>query len=146
MMNKFLACLVVLLGISGSAFARDSSHLVCTGFVGEDGDKYGIAILFDDTRASDGESRNETLSTVWAGELYQGVRVNSDDLGRKGPITMTHKERSEQVFFSGEYELIQTRSGAYRLGINGEINLSPTTETSSSIPVATTLKCTDIST
>lgn len=147
---KILVAVASIAAASTPAFARDSKHLICAGYMAAQpaSDNYGIAVQFDEHRASDGESRDEMLSTVWAGNLYQGTRLNKGDgLGKNGSIVMASKENSKNVFYEGTYSLVDGgTAGKYKMRLNGKLNLDPE---SSSINegenISTTLNCVDIS-
>lgn len=147
---KTLFILFTLALTSIPALARDSSHLICAGFMAATpgSDNYGFAVQFDESRAESGESRNEMLSTVWAGKLYQGVRLNNnDDFGKNGTISMAAANSTSEIFFKGSYELIQSRASKsypYKLKLKGQMNLSPS-DALSLQQVSTTLNCLDIS-
>lgn len=133
---------------SATAFARDSAHLICAGYLAATPgpDNYGFAVQFDESRADDGESRNEMLSTVWAGKLYQGVRLNSnDDFGKNGTILMAAMAGKNAIFYKGTYNIIQnSKNYRYKLKLKGQLNTNPA-DVLSVQNVSTTLNCKDIS-
>ena len=145
-MKSSLLLGLLLLATSAPALARDSAHLVCTGYMtSKPGpDNYGFAILFDDHRAEDGEGRLETLSTVWAGVLYQGADLNHTGVfGHKRAVVVTASDDVGRVFFKGKYNLIQNpKTGAYKMQLNGKMTIAQSEPTQS---ISTTLLCTDIS-
>ena len=139
---KILSILAIITFTSIQAFARDSSHLVCAGYMSaEPGpDNYGIAIHFDESRGNGGMSRIEVLSAVWAGDLYQGTRINeSFQFGANGQVVMSLKNDSNKVFYKGAYNLVK-KAGAtgYDLQLKGELSLLGE-------KIDTTLSCVDIS-
>lgn len=145
---KFMLGLAMLIGLTSPAFARDSAHLVCSGFMSSTpgNDNYGIAVLFDEYRAGDGQSRQEILSSVWQTDLYQGSRMNRNDgFGKNGSIVLAAKDDSKKIFFSGKYNLVQnTKNQSYALQLNGRINLEPTANAPTD-KINTSLKCVNIS-
>lgn len=146
---KTFIIFVVFAAASVPALARDSSHLICAGYMAAapSPDNYGFAVQIDESRADDGASRNEMFSTVWAGNLYQGVRLNSDDdFGKNGTILMTAADDTNVIFFKGSYNVIQSSSKKfrYKLKLKGQLNTNPT-DALSVQNVSTTLNCVDIS-
>ena len=138
---------------SAPALARDSAHLICAGYLAAAPglDNYGFAVQFDESRADDGESRNEMLSTVWVGKLYQGVRFNSnDDFGKNGTILMVAAVGTNTFFFNGTYNIIQSGNSSssknyrYKMKLKGKLNTNPA-DVLSVQNVSTTLNCMDIS-
>jgi hypothetical protein len=149
MKKTLLASFGLLLVLTGSALARDSAHYVCTGFIGEKSDKYGIAIQFDEHRGHDGASRDEMLSAVWAGTLYQGIRNNqNDDFGQNGKIAMI--DSAKETFFKGKYNLVSKvksdGDSAWDLQLDGIFDLSPDGSESTPVKTSVLLSCIDIST
>lgn len=148
-MKKMLFLLTTVALFSASAFARDSAHLVCTGYMSATPgpNNYGISVQFDEMRAADGENRVEMLSSVWAGDLYQGSRLNkTDGFGQNGMIVMSLKENSEAVFYKGSYNLVllDAKTQKYNLQLSGQLNTVPS-EPSLAETVTTTLNCVNIS-
>jgi hypothetical protein len=77
--------------------------MVCTAVVDarDGGDKVPLFVHFFESRASDGTSRNEVLSTIYQGRLFQGKHLNrSADPGTDVPITLRNGKR---VRFRGTY-------------------------------------------
>lgn len=124
------------------AFAKDSMHLVCAGFMKEnsDSDNYGISIIFDEYR-SGAETRTEVLSSVFAGKFYQGINSNSD-WGQKQRIIIASKENAKNIFFRGQYQVVN-EDGTYKLNLIGNLNLEANGARGESI--STTLDCVNIS-
>ncbi len=128
------------------AFARDSAHLVCAGYMKQtkyvDPDNYGISIIFDEAR-SGADTRAETLSSVFAGELYQGIKADSN-WGDKQEIMIAAKDDAKKVFFKGQYQVVSNnKTGKSQLKLDGQINL--VADGSAGETISTTLKCVDIS-
>jgi hypothetical protein len=137
---------LALLSLPASAFARDSSHLVCSGFMAAkpDPDNYGISLQFDEGRSEDGNNRLETLSTVWQSNLFQGSRVNSKDgFGENGTITLAAKDDAKRIFYKGKYNLVATGK-TYKLSLKGLLSVDPSDATSA-VAISTNLPCVDIS-
>lgn len=147
-MGKIMKALLALFALTAAApaFARDSEHLVCTGYMAAqpDPDNYGLAIQFDDGRASDGESRYEVLSSVWAGNLYQGSETNkSGDYPANHAIVLKARTGSAKTsFFRGTYSITE---GGKKLVLKGLFNTDPTMPSSKPTAISTTLDCVDIS-
>lgn len=128
------------------AFARDSTHLVCAGYMKEtkytDPDNYGISIIFDEAR-SGSDTRAEMLSSVFAGELYQGIKEDSN-WGDRQDITIAAKDDAKKIFFKGKYQVIlNNKTGKSQLKLDGQLNLEA--DGSVGEAISTTLTCVDIS-
>jgi hypothetical protein len=145
---KSLSTLALALCFATPAFARDSSHLVCTGYESSKPgpDNYGFAVQFDESRGPNGDDRLEVLSTVWAGALYQGSRVNTkDDFGQNGTITMVGAD-GKSVFYKGTYNVVQNpKTHAYTMQLKGALSVDPTDTTIAPDAISTTLSCVNIS-
>lgn len=141
--------LVLSLLCAVPAVARDSSHLICAGYMtAEPGpDNYGFAVQFDESRARDGESRLEVLSTVWAGNLYQGRRINSNHgFGENGTVVMTGKANANETLYNGSYNIIKdAKTGDYQLELKGDFNTTPGNSLPPVEQISTTLNCVNIS-
>jgi hypothetical protein len=146
---KAVLALIAVVVVSAPAFARDSSHLVCSGFMSSKAgpENYGVSIQLDEGRAADGTSRVEMLSSVWAGDLYQGQRLNKNDgFGQMGIIVMADKTALKNVYYKGAYDLLQdSKTGKFSLQLRGLMNLEPASPHQMYETIKTTLKCTDIS-
>ena len=147
---KLLLALALTVAASTPALARDSSHLVCSGYMAAKPgpDNYGISVNFDEGRASDGSARLEMLSSIWAGDLYQGQRINTaDDFGKNGTVVLAAKQDATRVFYKGDYNLIKDgKTGKYALHLKGQMNLDPSDSSAASFePISTALPCVDIS-
>lgn len=143
-MKKNIALLASLLALSAPAFARDSVHLMCSGFMSAQRgpDNYGFSIQFDEHRS--GAGRVELLSAVWAGDLYQGSRAtDGTELGKNGVIALRSKEDPRAVFFQGKYNLVK-KGGVSQLALQGSMNLTPE-DAATAEAVTTTLRCVDLS-
>ena len=128
------------------AFARDSKHLVCAGYMKNintvDSNNYGISVIFDEGR-SGADTRAEMLSSVFAGELYQGIKANSN-WGDKQDIAITAKGDAKKIFFKGKYQIVSdNKTGDTQLKLDGQINLNA--DGSAGEVISTTLNCVDIS-
>jgi hypothetical protein len=140
-MTKLLLALAFL---STPAFARDSTHLVCTGFMTKtpSPDNYGLAIQFDEHRNATGDGREEDLYAIWAGNLYQGVGVQKNDNGFAGDVTVADKNNGKNVFFQGSYAF---SGNLKKLTLKGKLSLDPTDEGAQPEALSTTLDCVNIS-
>ena len=138
-LNLFFASLLCSL----PALARDSSHLICAGPITA---RYQIAVQFDEARAN-GESRIEVLSSVWAGNLYQGSRINTGNgFGENGTVVMAAKNDPRKVFYRGRYNFVRdAESGGYKLQLKGKWNMSPVDSSAPFEFISATLDCSDIS-
>lgn len=146
MKNLFITAAILM--ISVPAIARDSSHFVCSGFMtSQPGpDNYGISIQVDEYRAAYGDTRAELLSSVWAGNLYQGIRLNENNgIAFSGEIVMASKSNAKEVFYAGTYKLAQDTEGKYLLKLDGQLNLNPKDASLLKETVSTTLPCVNIS-
>lgn len=145
---KSLFILGIFITFSATVFARDSSHLVCTGYMSSEPDpnNYGFAVQFDESR-SGASNRLEMLSSIWGGNLYQGLRLNKkDEFGKNGTVVMAAKEDSKKVFYKGAYNMIKNaKTGNYDLELLGQLNLDPTGPSSIFESISTKLECVDIS-
>ena len=145
-MKIFSLCALMTISFAAPAMARDSTHLVCSGFMTTKPgpDNYGLSIQFDEWRF--GEGRLETLSAIWQTNLYQGQRqTNGERLGHDGQIVLAAREFPTRIFFTGKYNLIKSRSGAYQMQLEGNVNLDPLDRSSPTDTLKTMLHCVDIS-
>jgi hypothetical protein len=148
MKSIFLVLAIVILS-AVPALAHDSAHLVCMGYMTATPgpNNYGISVQFDEMRASDGASRVETLSSVWAGDLYQGSRLNkTDGFGQNGTVVMTLKGNPKAAFYKGSYNLVllDAETQKYDLQLKGQLNTVPS-QPSMAEAVSTTLNCVNLS-
>ncbi|HVJ65400.1 MAG TPA: hypothetical protein VM901_09105 [Bdellovibrionota bacterium] len=151
-MKKFLT-LFAIACLTQMAHARDSSHFSCAGFLdsaAESGpDNYGFAVQLDESRGpvievgdESIQTRDELLSVVWAGSLYQGrVRKNEEATFGEGR-TKLENATTKKFFFAGTYAL-DVKKGTLKL--EGGVNLSPNDKDSEVQKISTTLKCVDLS-
>lgn len=128
------------------AFAHDSQHLVCAGYMKKtkyvDPDNYGISIILDEGRAEAG-TRSETLSSVFAGQFYQGIKADSN-WGDMQDIAIAAKDDATKTFFKGKYQVVTNNtSDESQLKLEGRIHLRA--DGSAGEVISTTLNCVDIS-
>ena len=146
---KVTFALALLIAVSTPAFARDSSHLICAGYMAAapGPDNYGLSVQFDEARAEDGMNRLEILSSVWGGDLYQGSRLNiNDGFGENGTIIMAQKDDPKKSFYQGSYNVVQdATTGNYILQLLGKLNLDPNDLSEIPESISTTLPCINIS-
>ena len=146
---KILFALAAVFMISAPAFARDSSHFVCSGFMASEPgpDNYGISVQLDEARAGYDDARKEMLSSVWVGSLYQGIRINENNgVSFAGKIVLADKNNSQEVFFDGTYKLVQDTKGNYSLKLDGQLQLSPKDPAfRKAESISTSLPCVNIS-
>jgi len=137
--------------ISRSALARDSQELVCSGsakLLYQDGtsEKLPFFVSLLDSRAEDGMARNQTLSTVYQGDLFQGHYLNV--LGgnpKNAPIELRNPAHPEQVLLKGQYTLVET-SGSYAIYLSGLATDDPSHTADPEFgSVTAKLPCVDIS-
>jgi hypothetical protein len=135
-----------LIASSGTvAFARDHMELVCSTVADakDGGEKVPLFIHMLEHRAEDGSSRDETLSTIYQGKLFQATRVNkSGEFSKDAPIVLT---AGKDLRFRGTYSVVTTPSGKYALKLVGKINEDPSARPVAFREVAATLPCVDLS-
>ena len=143
-----VTCVVgALAGTAGVAEAKDSSTLVCSATV-QPADGYGALGLFMhvlEHRAPDGESRVETVSTIYQGRLFQATSLNkAGDLARD--VTVVMKER-KRVIYSGTYSLVRDpKAGSWTLHLRGTYDEDPGAKDSEKRAIDADLPCVDLST
>jgi hypothetical protein len=140
-MKAFLVAAAVL-GFSHVAHARDHMELVCSavGDAKDGGDKIPLFIHMFESRASDGTSRDEVLSTIYQGVLFQASHLNkTGGFSTKVKISL---DNGKTTRFRGTYSLVQAGNG-YALKLAGEVNDEPSGKEFRA--VSATLKCVDLS-
>jgi hypothetical protein len=86
------------------------------------GDRIPLFIHFFESRSSDGESRDERLSTIYQGALFQATRVNkSGGSSKEAPIVL---KSGTAIRFRGTYT-VENASGHYVVKLSGEVNDMP---------------------
>jgi hypothetical protein len=143
--SSVLVATALIIGSGTVAFARDHMELVCA-TVAEakgGGDKVPLFIQMFENRAADGTSRDETLSTVYQGKLFQATRVNrSGGFSKDAPLVLSS---GKAIRFRGTYTLLHTASGAYALKLVGKVNEDPPARAVTFREVTATLPCVDLS-
>jgi hypothetical protein len=117
-------------------------ELVCTAVADpkDGGDKIPLFIHMFESRAADGESRDEVLSTIYQGVLFQADHVNkTGGFSTKVKISLDNGKKTR---FRGTYSLVQAGNG-YALKVAGEVNDEPSGKEFRA--VTATLKCIDLS-
>jgi hypothetical protein len=139
---KAALAVTLLLGFAHVAHARDHMELVCSavGDAKDGGDKIPLFIHMFESRASDGTSRDEVLSTIYQGVLFQATHLNkTGGFSTKVKISL---DNGKTTRFRGTYSLVQAKNG-YALKLAGEVNDEPSAKEFRS--VTATLACTDLS-
>ena len=140
MMKALLAAAVLL--APTAAFARDSTQYVCSAVVAKPADKgepLGLFVHFYEHRATDGESREEILDTVYQAKLFQGIHLNKDD---KAPVAIQLKAGTAK-YFDGKYQL-ELKGGKATLHVVGKVIVDPT-DAKSGRAIDAKLPCVDLS-
>jgi hypothetical protein len=119
-------------------------ELVCSAVASpaDGGEKMPVFIHFFESRARDGESRDEKLSNIYQGRLYQGAHVNKS--GGKSvdvPIVISAGKR---VRFRGTYTLAGPPE-SYTLRLTGKLTEDPMAKKVEYREVAVDLPCVDLS-
>lgn len=144
MKRLFLVALLLL--VPTSAHARDSLQLVCTGIVmkpADGGERIALFFHFFESRAADGVSRDEYLSTIYQGQLFQGHYLNKGKDKMGAAIVL---ENAAHVRFDGKYTVDNKRGTApYTMHVIGRINELPSEVKASYRAVDEILSCTDLS-
>jgi hypothetical protein len=141
---KPLLALAVLVAFSNVAHARDHLELVCSAVadVKDGGDKEPLFIHMFENRASDGTSRDEMLSTIYQGVLFQGTHLNKTGaFSNNVKISLTS---GKAIRFRGTYSLVSAGNG-YSIKLVGEANDDPSAGNGSFRAVKATLPCVDLS-
>ena len=145
MTSRSLLLVVALVTASSNvAFARDHLELVCSAVASpaDGGEKMPVFIHFFESRASDGESRNEVLSNIYQGRLFQGKHLNkSEPYSTDAPIVLKDGKR---VRFRGTYTLVGPPD-AYTMKIKGQLTDDPSARKVTYREVAVDLPCVDLS-
>ena len=139
-----LVVAALTLGSGRVAFARDHMELVCTAVAvaTDSGDKISLFIHLFENRSSDGRSRDETLSTIYQGKLFQAARVNrSGGLSTDAAIVL---KSGSEIRFRGTYTLVSAGDG-YVLKLKGEVNDDPRAKKPAFRAAAASLTCADLS-
>jgi hypothetical protein len=138
-----LVTATLLLASAHVAHARDHLELVCTAVANakDGGDKVPLFIHMFESRASDGESRDEVLSTIYQGTLFQATHLNkTGGFSTKVKITLVNAKATR---FRGTYSLVSGDKG-YVLKLAGEVNDEPSAKAGFRA-VTATLTCVDLS-
>lgn len=126
------------------AIAADHLELVCSAVVTptDGGDKLPLFIHFFEARASDGESRNETLSSIYQGRIFQGKRLNkSGDFSTDAPIVL---KAGKNVRFRGTYTLARS-ANQYTMKVRGKLTDDPSARKPTFRDVSAELACVELS-
>jgi len=141
---KALIAAALVLGSAHVAHARDHMELVCSAVADakDGGDKIPLFIHMFENRAADGESRDEMLSTIYQGVLFQATHTNkTGGFSTKVKITLVN---GKNIRFRGTYSLVQAGEG-YALKLAGEVNDDPSAKKAEFRAASATLKCVDLS-
>lgn len=135
---KLRLVVALLLASTSVAMARDHMELVCTAVVDikDGGDKVPLFIHLFESRAAGGMHRDELLSTIYQGQLFQGQHLNkSAGPEKRVPIVLSAGKR---VRFRGTYTWI-----GMRLTLEGKVFDDPDTKDARNVTAK--LTCTDLS-
>jgi len=141
---KALLAAASILGSAHLAHARDHMELVCSAVADakDGGDKIPLFIHMFESRASDGMNRDEMLSTIYQGVLFQATHVNKTGrFSSKVKISLDHGKTTR---FRGTYSLVQKGDG-YALKLEGEVNDDPPAKKAEFRAASATLSCVDLS-
>jgi hypothetical protein len=142
--SSALVVAALALGSSHVAYARDHMELVCAAVAEakDGGDKIALFVHMFENRASDGRSRDETLSTIYQGKLFQATRVNkSGGWSTEAPIVL---KAGSEIRFRGTYTLAPDGDG-YVLRLKGEVNDDPRAKKAEFRAAVGSLSCVDLS-
>jgi hypothetical protein len=141
---KTALAVTLLLGFAHVAHARDHMELVCSAVADakDGGDKIPLFIHMFENRAADGENRDEMLSTIYQGVLFQATHTNkTGGFSTKVKISLVNGKATR---FRGTYSLVQAGDG-YALKLAGEVNDDPSAKKAEFRAVTGTLKCVNLS-
>ena len=141
---KALLAAALILGSAHLAHARDHMELICSAVADakDGGDKIPLFIHMFESRASDGTNRDEMLSTIYQGVLFQATHVNkTGGFSSKVKISLDHGKTTR---FRGTYSLVQKGEG-YALKLDGEVNDDPSARKPEFRAATGTLPCVDLS-
>ena len=138
-----LALAFGLVLLASPAFARDHQELVCSGIAEPpDVERMPIFIHFFESRAKDGESRDEHLSSVYQGKLFQAARVNkTGNPSKDAPIVL---KSGKQVRFNGKYTLEQI-GDTWTMKLVGKLTADPSAKKVELTEITVSLPCVDLS-
>jgi len=143
--NAWLVTVLTMLGAPSVALARDHLELVCSGVVTspkDGGERIPLFFHFFDSRASDGASRDQRLSTIYQGKMFQAHYLNKDE---KSDVAIVLK-RAEQVRFKGAYAVDNKGgNGPFTLHVVGKINEAPSAKRPAYREVDEMIPCIDLS-
>jgi hypothetical protein len=143
-MRTTLFVFALLAASSQVAFARDHQELVCSGIAKAQGsgDSLPVFIHYLDSRASDGKSRDQVLSTVYQRSLYQGVYLNkAGGLPTQAPIALVANKLTR---FRGTFS-IAALGETYKLKLTGKLTDDPADPRAKPSEVSVELPCVDLS-
>jgi hypothetical protein len=142
-MKPLLAC-ALLIAFTHVAHARDHLELVCAAVsdAKDGGEKVPLFVRMFEHRADDGQSRDEELSTIYQGALFQASHRNkTGDFSKGVKISLTN---AKAIRFRGTYTLESAGDG-YALKLTGEVNEDPFARKAEFRAVTATLPCVDLS-
>jgi hypothetical protein len=136
-----LVGLVVVLGTSRMAHARDSLVLVCSGVARptDDAEAVGISISYLDQRAPDGTNRRMTLRELWGDTVFKASWIGGDD-SKAVAITL---KAGKLVRFKGTYAL-EKNGDTFVMHLVGKVSRHPIDDKTLH-PIDVTLPCADLS-
>ncbi len=144
----WLATVITILGAPGVAAARDHAELVCSGVTtpkpNDGGDRIALFFHFFESRARGGVHRDEWLSTIYQGRMFQGHHLNkAGGPGSGGPIVL---KQNTQIRFQGNYT-VDYKGGTSppTLHVVGKVNEDPAAKRATFRDIDETLTCVDLS-
>lgn len=141
---KSLVVVALVVGSGSVAFARDHLELVCSAVVDakDGGERVPLFVHLFEHRSADGVSRDETLSNIYQGKLFQATRINkSGDFSANAPIVLTS---GKAIRFRGKYTLAPA-DDTYMLMLDGVLAEDPFARKPMFREVTATLTCVDLS-
>jgi len=138
------AAITVLLGAPTAALARDHLELVCSGVAAakDGGDRIPLFFHLFESRASDARSRDEWLSTIYQGQLFQAHHLNKGSAAPRS-VELSHDKQSR---IKGTY-VFDNKVGTapFTLHVVGKVNDDPSAPKKVYRDVDETLACVDLS-
>jgi hypothetical protein len=135
---------VAVVGVPSIALARDHLELVCSGVAKakDGGDRIPLFFHLFESRASDGSSRDEWLSTIYQGQLFQAHYLNKGSAAPR-PIELSHDGKTR---FKGTY-VFDNKVGTapFTMHVVGKVNDDPSAAKKVYRDVDETLACVDLS-
>jgi len=141
---KPVFALALMIAFTNVAHARDHLELVCAavGDAVDGGEKVPLFVRMFEHRADDGVSRDEELSTIYQGVMFEASHRNkTGDLSKGVKFSLNN---GKAIRFRGTYTLEGSGDG-YALKLSGEVNEDPSAKKAAFRKVTATLPCVDLS-